>query len=364
MVFCTILQLSAQYPTYAVAKDTFPRITITDPSKSITSDIVTKSYSWTYKGKPCKVNLPLKNSYYNYYKALTKSLPYERYAEDHAGYRYFKELCQQLDVQAQANGYEGIELVNYLTTFAQTAIPYVAEQGEYKKYPIETLMEYGGDCEDKSALLCALLNTYGFDACMVLLPKHMAVAISCDNCGGYYNHRGKKYSFIESTAGGWQIGQVPEESRYANATILEVTHTDYYKRPQPYYTKWDDKPTPQPIPNTVPIPAPQPQWTTPKPMPATIPYSYIPTTIPNWNTIPPIPYGQVPPQQGWIPDPIPQYAPLPQGQYVQPLPNTFIPAPNLIMIQPTPVIPPKFQILPNGSNGGKIIIFGQTLIKW
>lgn len=312
-------------------KDTFPRITITDPSVPKPSEFISRTFYWIYGKYQFTTSIKVKRNDYDYYRKLSKALPYERYAEDHEGHRYFADLCRQLDEDAKQMGYEGIELVNYLTSFVQQGVPYVSDIGEYKKYPIETIAEYGGDCEDKAALLAALLNTFGFDACMVLLPGHMVVGISCTNCGGYYEHDGKKYSFIETTNGGWRIGQVPPAYLTTNATILEVTHTDYYKREENQYAKKDDKKKAR-------------------------------FGRTDYNDDPPkLIYTQ--PQVTYVPQPQVIYVPATQPSYKYGYGNTP-PAPvyNYNQQQCRPKTSP-IQFVPNG-NGGKITIFGQTLIKW
>lgn len=327
--------LAQQY----AAKDTFPRITITDTRKPNYSDSIIKVFTWQHEAKIWSVQLKLSQTAYNYYKTQSKNLPYERYAEDYPQFRYFKYLCVQLDKEAQKMGYDGIDLVNFITSFVQNGIPYKSDIGEYKKYPIETLMENGGDCEDKSALLCALLNTFGFDACMVLLPGHMVVGISCTNCDGYYNYAGKKFSFIESTAGGWKIGQVLEAFRTANATILEVTHTDYYQRPVPQYAQDWDRPNKQrkDLPGNTPPP------------------------LPYYDKNPDPPFIEPVPQSGWGPPPtvppVPVY--IPQNTVFYPPLLTYNSPP-----QPyAPQIPHPVQYIPLG-NGGRIILFGQEIIHW
>ena len=316
-------------------RDTFPRITITDPSKSKPSEFISNTYYWLYGKYQFTATLKVKNSDYDYYRKLPKSLSYERYAEDHEGHRYFADLCRQLDEEAKQAGYEGIELVNFLTAFVQQGVPYVLDMGEYKKYPIETIAEYGGDCEDKAALLAALLNTFGFDACMVWLPGHMVVGISCTNCGGYYEHEGKKYSFIETTAGGWRIGQVPQEYQMANATILEVTHTDYYKRDENQYAKRDDRKK-----NRIGKTEEDDNWSD---MVYVEPQPKVRYTYPSQ------------PKPVYAPD----YTPIYRNEF-----DNYLPYP--VFPESAPQGQPRnspIQILPNG-NGGKITIFGQTLIRW
>ncbi len=95
--------------------------------------------------------------------------------------------------------------------------------------PIEIIIDAGSDCEDKAAIRVALLNIFGFDAMLISLSGHEAAAISCSDCGGYYTHNQKKYSFIETTYPGWCIGCVPPEYKNTGAIILEVADLQEYK---------------------------------------------------------------------------------------------------------------------------------------
>jgi len=45
------------------------------------------------------------------------------------------------------------------------------------KYPIETLAEGSGDCEDRALLLVSLLRASGIDAAVVVFPDHMGAAV-------------------------------------------------------------------------------------------------------------------------------------------------------------------------------------------
>ena len=72
---------------------------------------------------------------------------------------------------------------------------------EYPRYPIETLVDSGGDCEDKAILLASLLNLAGYDANLLLSSNHCAVGVlgSEDMSGDYYLDKGRRYYFIEAT---------------------------------------------------------------------------------------------------------------------------------------------------------------------
>lgn len=196
--------------------------------------IFTRTCQWQYGGYIFTTELSLDYSDYLYYKALSKKQSYENYATEHRSHPYLAQIAKALDEDAKQLGYSRSTLVEYLTAFVQ-AIPYNSDPfnygWDYPKYPIETLYENAGDCEDSAALLVALLKTFAFDAVLVELPGHMAAAVACDNCNtGYVNYKGKRYAYIETTGKGWGIGQVPQARQNTNVKLIDVTRTAWYSR--------------------------------------------------------------------------------------------------------------------------------------
>jgi len=76
------------------------------------------------------------------------------------------------------------EKVNLLISFVQS-LPYTFDNvstpfDEYPRFPIETLVFGGGDCEDTSILTSALLYEMGYDVILINPPGHMAVGINIE----------------------------------------------------------------------------------------------------------------------------------------------------------------------------------------
>lgn len=71
----------------------------------------------------------------------------------------------------QSRGYTGDENMKYLTDWSTHGTD------EYWNYPVETLYLMGGDCEDTSILMAALLRTAGFESGIALLPGHAMAMI-------------------------------------------------------------------------------------------------------------------------------------------------------------------------------------------
>ena len=209
------------------------------------TSVYKRTVQWNFGGYTFTDQLTFNSSDYMFYRGLSKRQAKSAYASEYSNHAYLLQLAQVLDEDAKDLGYTGFTMAEYLVAFVQQAIPYKSDPynngWDYPKYPIETLVEQGGDCEDKAALLVALLNTFGFNAVLVSLPGHMAAAISCSNCKGYYTHNGKRYAFIETTEKGWNIGQVPSNSKYAGATILDVADLQVYKRNNVYAFNGNNK---------------------------------------------------------------------------------------------------------------------------
>jgi len=115
--------------------------------------------------------------------------------------------------------------IEFAACFVQEAIPYRSEKGEYPRYPVETLVD-GGDCEDKSVLLAAVLRAMGYRTALLLFndnPGHMAVGVECAGCpGSYYQKDGVNYFYLESTHPGWSVGEIPPEFQKKGALVYVI----------------------------------------------------------------------------------------------------------------------------------------------
>jgi len=134
---------------------------------------------------------------------------------------FFQKLTAALSAEGEKLGFTNYQMVELATLFVQT-IPYSLDidttgREEYPRYPIETLVDGTGDCEDHAILLAELLRSMNYDAIMLhYLGEpigHVAIGVAdTGNMYGYhYDHNGKSYYYIETTATGWKIGDPPEE---------------------------------------------------------------------------------------------------------------------------------------------------------
>ncbi|MGO0121888.1 stalk domain-containing protein [Desulfothermobacter acidiphilus] len=144
------------------------------------------------------------------------------YVTDPENRRLVRRLAQELAAKAPTDP-EG--RVEFIAAFVQGAIPYVMDKGNYPKYPVETLVE-GGVCIDKSILFAALLRELGYRVALLVFegnPGHMAVGVDCPGAwGSYYLKDGVRYFYLETTAPGWSLGDIPPAHRNQGAIVIPV----------------------------------------------------------------------------------------------------------------------------------------------
>ena len=100
------------------------------------------------------------------------------------------------------------------------------------KYPIETLVEMGGDCDTHAFLYATLLKAAGFKVLLLLTSDrtHAAVAVhltaspehNTQETAWYFTHNGIKYYYAETTHWGWRVGDLPEDLKNKKFYLIEV----------------------------------------------------------------------------------------------------------------------------------------------
>jgi hypothetical protein len=88
------------------------------------------------------------------------------------------------------------EYLELITAFVQQ-LPYQTVHDTDPKYPVETLVEGSGDCDDKSILLAGLLDREGYQVALLYFAgeKHMAVGVGATE--GTFRNTGLAY--VETT---------------------------------------------------------------------------------------------------------------------------------------------------------------------
>ena len=206
-----------------------------------TNGMYDKSFAWNYNGKYWTWNLSIPQNLYDSYKAVPVST---RTANGPAGYGfltttddyYIKILAQKLNETASQQGYNSFDKVSFVLAFVQS-LPYTSDSvttghDEYPRFPIETLVDDGGDCEDTSILNATLTLIMGYGTVYINPPDHYAVGILGNNLHGtYWTHpenSNNTYYYCETTGDNFKIGQLPDEFQGQTAFIYDIDQSKQY----------------------------------------------------------------------------------------------------------------------------------------
>lgn len=176
------------------------------------------------------IEIPVDRAMYEHYRSLGRYHGvenYKNYINDANNRAIIAQIVDVIRDGTKDLAYSDAAMVRELAKFTQDVIEYQYDsdttgEDEYPRYPIETLYEGQGDCEDTVILMAALLREMGYEVGILHVPGHVAVALRTadDYSGGaYYEINGHRYLFIESTGSGWNIGEIPEDYQNVQATF-------------------------------------------------------------------------------------------------------------------------------------------------
>ena len=232
-----------------------------------------KSFAWNYNGKYWTWNLSIPQSLYDSYKNVPVS---SRTANGPAGYGfltttqdyYIKILAQKLNETTTQQRYNAFDKVSFVLAFVQS-LPYTSDsvttsRDEYPRFPIETLVDDGGDCEDTSILFATLTLIMGYGTVYINPTGHYAVGVLGNNLRGtYWTHpenSNNTYYYCETTGDNFKIGQLPEVFIGQKAFIYDIDQSKQFvpnveisptvePSPLPTYSPGITSPTPTSNPN-------------------------------------------------------------------------------------------------------------------
>lgn len=201
-----------------------------EPEPNVTSI----TYTWTHRGFDYTWTLPIPDL-----RAILdgyRNLPHPRgyagyttYTTDPYDNEWINWLITQLEEKAKKDGFSRVEFV---VSFVQ-GLPYTSDSAstpfdDYPRYPMETLFDKGGDCEDTAILTAVLLREMGYGTALIFTQGqdvvHAAVGVwgGEEISGTYYSLNGRKYFYLETTASDWPLGVVPAEYRNARAVVVPL----------------------------------------------------------------------------------------------------------------------------------------------
>ena len=216
-----------------------------------------KRYVWNFKGKSYTILMTIDIEKYNSYDGKERyDIP--RMVEE--GRTTIGNLTREFqNVFKRHREWSKQDRVDFVLSFVQS-LPYTLDNvttgyDEFRRYAIETLIEGGGDCEDTTILVAAILRGLDEKTALIFTPGHIALGVSGNFTGASVAYNGTKYYYCETTGTGWTVGTLPPSSGTTVTDIVPLTPSKIGTTPKP-----DRIITPEPTPHT-----PAPETITPTP---------------------------------------------------------------------------------------------------
>lgn len=213
-------------------------VVLLPPRTAFAETDLQKYFEWHYRGTRWTWNLSIQHSLYNTYKRVPVS---ERTKYGISGYGFLVttrdyfviHVAENLHEAAVEKGYEAYDEVSFILAFVQS-LSYTSDSvttpyDEYPRFPVETLVDGGGDCEDKAILFATLVLILNYGTIFISPSNHLAVGVWGENLyGSYCEYQGKRYYYCETTDEGWKIGEVPKEYQGISAHLYSINQHSQY----------------------------------------------------------------------------------------------------------------------------------------
>lgn len=223
-----------------------------------------RRYVWNFQRQPYTVLMEIDVEQYNSYSSKDRyDIP--KLVEE--GTRALSDLIREFNRVIRNNNpsWSKQDKVNYVLSFVQS-LPYTLDDvttgyDEFRRYAIETLIEGGGDCEDTTILVGAILRGLGEQVALIQTQGHIALGVSGDFTGNAFAYRGTKYYYCETTGTGWTVGKLPPGTGQ-RATVVPLAASPVPLTPESTVVEKTDpaRPTPiRPSPTVDPTKPPKPK---------------------------------------------------------------------------------------------------------
>ena len=222
-----------------------------------TRQTIGKRYVWNFKGKSYTALMTIDIEKYNSYDGKERYDIPELVEEGRTSIGNLTREFQ--NVFKRHREWSKQDRIDFVLSFVQS-LPYTLDDvttgyDEFRRYAIETLIDGGGDCEDTTILVAAILLGLGEKTVLIFTPGHIALGVSGNFTGTSVTHNGTKYYYCETTGTGWTVGVMPISSGITVTNIVPLVPSKIGPAPKP-----DRKTIPKPTPHK-----PSPEITTPTP---------------------------------------------------------------------------------------------------
>ena len=260
-LFITILLSSLLLTANSSAEDALSSVRIVEgivqQRPPNTRQTLGKRYVWNFKGKSYTVLMTIDIERYNSYDGKER---YDIPQLVEEGRTTIGNLTREFQkVFKQHREWSKQDRIDFVLSFVQS-LPYTHDDvttgyDEFRRYAVETLIDGGGDCEDTTVLVGAILRGLGEETVLIFTPGHIALGVRGNFTGTSVTYNGTKYYYCETTGTGWTVGDLPSPSGTTVTNIVPLARSKIVPAPKPNSVM-----LPEPMPRTL-----SPEITTPTP---------------------------------------------------------------------------------------------------
>jgi len=208
---------------------------ITQQRPPNTRQTIGKRYVWNFKGRSYTVLMIVDIERYNTYDGRERYDIPKLVEEGRTALGNLTRAFQ--NVFRQRREWSKQDRVEFVLSFVQS-LPYTHDDvttgyDEFRRYAIETLIEDGGDCEDTTILVAAILRGLGEKTALIFTPGHIALGVSGDFTGASVTYGGTTYYYCETTGTGWGVGILPPSFSGQVEAVVPLAPSEIATAPQP-----------------------------------------------------------------------------------------------------------------------------------
>jgi hypothetical protein len=182
---------------------------------------ITATHSFPFENSQITITVPVDAAVYSAAKSTDKSVSvygnvtegiwvtdsYLEMVNDPAQDQMYADLLAQFRKIRDDEGLSSDEYLELMATYTQS-LTYETTPDNPTKYPVETVAEGAGDCDDKSVLLAGLLSREGYKVSLLLFSPESHMALGVGSTDSHYKDTG--YAYLETTNLSY-VGVPPDE---------------------------------------------------------------------------------------------------------------------------------------------------------
>lgn len=191
---------------------------------------INKTYQFQYNNSDYEISIEIPKQKYQWYQdRLTFRRPQQLNSNDAMASFVtendvvISQLASTLEQMALAEGFSEVEQMNFVLSFVQHVVTYRDDNStagceEYWRYPVETLVEERGDCEDSTLLFASITKNLDIETVLLFYVLdetngHLASGIHLmqNISGSHVEYNDLRFYYCETTSVGFSVGKKPSE---------------------------------------------------------------------------------------------------------------------------------------------------------